>query len=84
MTACSSVPIAKISLHLYLRHSNGHNRCNVPWPDSLTDLQLRLQAAASHTIAMLFIGRILWGIGVGFGRPQSPGLVLAALLWINP
>lgn len=26
-----------------------------------------LQAAASRTIAMLFIGRILWGIGVGFG-----------------
>jgi MFS family permease len=28
---------------------------------------LRLQASASRTIAMLFIGRILWGIGVGFG-----------------
>lgn len=26
-----------------------------------------MQAAASRTIAMLFIGRILWGIGVGFG-----------------
>ena len=28
---------------------------------------------------MLFIGRILWGIGVGFGRLQSPDILLAAL-----